>query len=56
MSKTYSKTRTQEECALKIELGTELANIKIYSLHNGGSITLFSMVPFIQVSFRHGLK
>ena len=44
------------ECALMIALGTILANIKIYELPNGGSITLFSMVPFILVSFRHGVK
>ena len=56
MSKTYSKTRTLVECALMIALGTVLANIKIYELPNGGSITLFSMVPFILVSFRHGVK
>ena len=56
MSKTYSKTRTLVECALMIALGTVLANIKIYSLPNGGSITLFSMLPFIMISFRHGAK
>ena len=43
MSKTYSKTRTLVECALMIALGTVLAHIKIYSLPNGGSITLFSL-------------
>lgn len=46
MSQTYSKTRTLVECALMIALGTVLANIKIYSLANGGSVTLFSMLPF----------
>ena len=56
MSKTYSKTRTLVECALMIALGTVLANIKIFEMPNGGSITLFSMVPFILVSFRHGVK
>ncbi len=56
MSKTYSKTRTLVECALMIALGTVLANIKIYSLPNGGSITLLSMLPFIMISFRHGVK
>ena len=56
MSKTYSKTRTLVECALMIALGTVLANIKIYELPNGGSITLFSMLPFIMISFRHGVK
>ena len=56
MSKTYSKTRILVECALMIALGTVLANIKIFELANGGSVTLFSMVPFILVSFRHGVK
>ena len=56
MSQTYSKTRTLVECALMIALGTVLANIKIYSLTNGGSVTLFSMLPFIMISFRHGVK
>lgn len=56
MSTTTSKTRTLVECALMIALGTVLANIKILELANGGSITLFSMVPFILVSYRHGVK
>ena len=54
MSKTYSKTRTLVECALMIALGTVLANIKIFEMPNGGSITLLSMLPFVLVSFRHG--
>ena len=45
MSSSYTKTRIMVECALMIALGTILANIKIYELPNGGSITLFSMVP-----------
>lgn len=56
MTKSYSKTRTLVECALMIALGTVLANIKIYELPNGGSVTLFSMLPFILISFRHGVK
>lgn len=56
MSKTYSKTRVLVECALMIAIGTVLANIKIYTLPNGGSVTLFSMLPFVLVSFRHGVK
>ena len=56
MSKTYSKTRTLVECALMIALGTVLANIKIFEMPNGGSITLLSMLPFILISFRHGVK
>ena len=56
MSSSYTKTRIMVECALMIALGTILANIKIYELPNGGSITLFSMLPFIMISFRHGVK
>ena len=49
MSKTYSKTRTLVECALMIALGTVLANIKIFEMPNGGSITL-EMLPIILFS------
>ena len=56
MSKTYSKTRTLVECALMIAIGTVLSNIKIFTMPNGGSITLLSMLPFVLVSFRHGAK
>ena len=56
MSKTYTKTRTLVECALMIAIGTVLSNIKFFTLPNGGSITLLSMLPFVLVSFRHGVK
>lgn len=56
MSKSYSKTRILVECALMIAVGTVLANIKIFTMPNGGSITLLSMLPFVLVSFRHGTK
>ena len=56
ISQTKYKNPTRVECALMIALGTVLANIKIYSLANGGSVTLFSMLPFIMISFRHGVK
>ena len=49
-----SKTRTLAECAVLIALGTILAQLKIYELPNGGSVTAASMVPFILVSLRHG--
>lgn len=44
------------ECALMIAIGTVLALIKIYELPFGGSVTLVSMLPFIIVSFRWGVK
>ena len=56
MSKPDSKTRIFVECSLMIALGTVLANIRICELPSGGAVTLFSMVPFILVSFRHGAK
>ena len=56
MTKTYSKTRILVECALMIAAGTVLSNIKIYELPNGGAVTFLSMLPFVLVSFRHGVK
>ena len=49
MSKTYSKTRILVECALMIAIGTVLSNIKFFTMPNGGSITLLSMLPFVLV-------
>ena len=56
MAKTYSKTRILVECALMIAIGTVLANITFFTMPNGGSVTLLSMLPFVLVSFRHGVK
>ena len=39
-----------------IAIGTVLSNIKFFTMPNGGSITLLSMLPFVLVSFRHGAK
>ena len=47
MSKSYSKTRVLVECALMVAIGTVLANIKIFTMPNGGSVTLLSMLPFV---------
>ena len=49
-----NKTRILAECAVLVALGTILAQIKIYEMPNGGSITAASMVPFILISLRHG--
>jgi thiamine transporter len=56
MSKSYSKTRILVECALMIAIGTVLSNIRLFTMPNGGSVTLLSMLPFVLVSFRHGTK
>ena len=53
---SYSKTRILVECAVMIALGTVLAQIKVFEMPNGGSITLLSMVPFIMISLRHGTR
>ena len=55
-TKSYSRTRTLVECALMIAVGTVLAQIKIFEMPFGGSVTLVSMLPFILVSFRLGVK
>ena len=51
-----SRTRILVECALLLALGTVLAQIKLFRMPSGGSVTAASMVPFIMVSFRHGTK
>ena len=56
MTKTYNRTRTLVECALMIAVGTVLGKISIFSMPYGGSVTLLSMLPFVLVSFRHGVK
>lgn len=56
MSQSSTKTRTLLECAIMIALGTILAQIKILDMPQGGSVTVVSMLPFIMVSYRHGLK
>ncbi|MBR4036284.1 MAG: energy-coupled thiamine transporter ThiT [Oscillospiraceae bacterium] len=51
-----TNTRAMVECALMIALGTVLAQIKIFQMPYGGSVTLVSSLPFILVSYRHGIK
>ena len=51
-----SNIRIITECAILIALGTILAQIKIFRMPNGGSVTAASMVPFLLVSYRHGTK
>ena len=52
MTKTYSKTRILVEGALMIALSTVLSMIQIPLMPHGGSITLFSMVPILVMSYR----
>ncbi len=55
-TKAMSNVRIMVECALMIAIGTILAQVKLFTLPNEGSITMFSMLPFILVSFRHGVR
>ena len=55
-TKPISRTRILVECGLMIAVGTVLAQIKIFEMPFGGSVTLVSMLPFILVSLRHGAK
>lgn len=51
-----STLRPLVESALMLALGTILANITLYDMPYGGSVTLLSMLPFVIVSYRHGLR
>ncbi len=50
-----NKTKTMVECAILIAATVILSFIKIYEAPLGGSVTLFSMVPLMIISIRHGL-
>mgnify|MGYP000105063966 CR=1 FL=1 len=56
MNRTHLSVRMLCEAAVMVALAQILSYLKLMELPNGGSITLFSMVPFILVSFRHGVK
>lgn len=51
-----SKVRILAECAMMLALSIALSFVVIYKLPLGGSVTLFSMLPVMLVSVRHGLK
>ncbi|MBE6718690.1 MAG: energy-coupled thiamine transporter ThiT [Ruminococcaceae bacterium] len=50
-----TKTRVMVECSILIAATIILSFIKIYEAPLGGSVTLFSMVPLMIISIRHGL-
>ena len=56
MSDRNDKVRMIAECAIMIALGTILAQIKIYRMPSGGSVTAGSMVPFLLIAYRCGPK
>ena len=51
-----TNTKAMVESALLIALGIVLAQIKIFQMPYGGSVTLVSSLPFILISYRHGIK
>ena len=50
------KNRRLAESALMLALATILSKLAVFSLPFGGSVTLFSQVPIILISFRYGIK
>ena len=48
-------TRIMAECAVFIAAAVMLSFVKIYEAPLGGSVTLFSMVPLMIISLRHGI-
>lgn len=50
------KNRRLAESALMLALSTVLAKLAVFSLPFGGSVTLFSQVPVILISYRYGVK
>ena len=54
--KSQLSTRVLAEGAMMIALATVLSLIKIWEMPYGGSVTLFSMLPIVLMSYRHGAK
>ncbi len=50
------KNRRLAESALMLALSTILAEFAVFELPFGGSVTLFSQVPVILISYRYGVK
>lgn len=44
------------ECAVMIALAAVLSFVKILDLPYGGSVTAFSIVPIVIISYRHGIR
>ena len=50
------KNRRLTESALMLARATILAEVAVFELPFGGSVTLFSQVPVILISYRYGVK
>ena len=49
-------TRVMSEGAMMIALATVLSLIKLWEMPYGGAVTMFSMLPIVLMSYRHGPK
>ncbi len=50
------KTRRIAESAIMLALSTILAQFAVFKLPYGGSVTLFSQLPMVIISYRYGVK
>lgn len=50
------KTRRLAETAIMIALSTILAQFAVFKLPYGGSVTFFSQLPMVVISYRYGMK
>ena len=51
-----NKTRRLAETAIMIALSVVLSAIPVIKLPDGGSVTLFSQLPLVVISYRYGVK
>lgn len=56
MMQQTKRTQILCVCALMVALATLLSLLKIWTMPYGGSVTLFSMVPLVFLSYRYNLK
>ena len=54
--KSRMSTRVMSEGAMMIALATVLSLIKLWEMPYGGAVTMFSMLPIVLMSYRHGPK
>ena len=50
------KIRRVAESAVMLALATVLSEFAVFKLPYGGSVTLFSQVPMVALSYRYGIK
>jgi thiamine transporter len=55
ISETFNKTRALVEGALCVALSVVFSNLKLFSLPQGGSVTL-EMAPLLYFSYKYGYK